>query len=614
MRFLIGFIFVISSALVFAQPEDAIKKTIDGKQYYVHTVAQGNTLYGIHQIYKTDLEKILAANPGLNDNLTIGQQILIPIEGEISNNSQVGEYHTVEQGETLYGISKKYSCSVQEIKDLNPGIEEGIQIGQKLKIPSKNENIGEVIQSDPVEEKIPNYQISYEDSLVKHTVLAHETLYSISKRYMVSADTIRALNDIKGNKVKKGDVLIIPVKKVNYSVLEKTIDPIIPDTLSSLVPTELKDEYTVALMLPFMLALNDIEMNKLLKIGQVREMHPTTKIAFEFYQGIALAADSLSKAGLKLNLLVYDTGKDTAAIARIMSKEEFRNVDLVIGPLYKNTIDYTSRRCKEMGIRIVLPFKTDPKVLHDNPLAFKAVTSNMTLLDGSVDYIVQNHANHNIIILKPYLDGDKALYERAKARFNEAISQVPSYNGSIVELSLGSSGGRDLNAHIQKDTTNVVIIPSNDVKFVSGALMRLNSVMNLNPYAKNLKIIAFGFEDWNKFDDIDVRNRNRLNQHYSTYRFADLDGVENVDFIKSFRYHTGVDPTVYSCQGFDIGMYFMGALYLKGTAFEQFLPGYSVDLIQNDFDFKEIAPGSGYENTNVQIIRYQDFELRSCSQ
>jgi LysM repeat protein len=611
MRSLLSVILILFSVLCFAQPEDAVTKTVDGKNYYVHTVSQGNTLYGVHKLYNVDLEKILNANPGLNDNLVIGQQILIPIEGDVQ---LPGDIHVVQQGETLYGISKKYDCSVQDIQNMNPGAVDGIKVGQELKIPSKKVNVGEVIQTDPVQkDTMPSYQISYADSIVEHTVLAHETLYSISKRYMVSADTIRAINGFRGNKVKKGDVLRIPVKKVNYTVLEKTIDPIVLDTAAKVIPTTLKDEYNVALLLPFMFAKNDIEMSKILKIGQTREMYPTTRIAFEFYQGFLLAADSLKKAGLNLNLYIYDTAKDTAKIAKIMASDEFKDIDLVVGPLYKNTIAFTAKKCKERNIRIVLPFKTDPKILHENPLTFKAVTSNMTLLDGSVDYIVKNHAKHNVIILKPYSENDKALYERAKLRFNEAISQVPSYNGTIQELSLGSSGGRDLNAHIKKDTTNIVIIPSNDVKFVSGAFRRLNSVMNLNPYAKNLKIVAFGFEDWNKYNDIDVLQRNRLHQHYSTYRFIDYNHIDNVDFIKSFRNHTGVDPTVYSCQGFDIGMYFLSALYTKGTAFEQFMPGHSIKLAQNDFNFIEIAPGSGYENTNVQIIRYEDFELKPCS-
>lgn len=598
---------MLISCVAFAQPEDAVVKTVDGKKYFVHTVEAGNTLYGIHQLYNTELDKILSANPGLNDNLTIGQQILIPID---LANDQFYQTHVVKQGETLYGISRQHGCSVQDLKNLNPGVEEGIQIGQKLKLP-RPDGVGEVIQTDPVQED-PQFDISYSDSLVLHTVLQHETLYSIAKRYMVSTDTIMALNGMRSTKVKKGNVLKIPVKKVNYSILEKEIVPIHQD---SSVVTDMgvkKGTYKIALLLPFMFAKNDLEMSKTLKFGQVREMYPTTKIAFQFYQGFMLAVDSLKQAGMNLKIQVYDTKRDTNTIAKIMKADKFNDVDLVVGPFYKNTIKYTAKACAERQIRLVLPFKSDANLLHNNPYLFKAVASNMTLIDGSVDYIMSKHAHHNVIILKPFSEGDKALYERAKARFNAGIGNISSYNASIVELSLGSSSGRDLNASMKKDTTNIVIIPSNDVKFVTGAMNRLNKVMNMNPYAKKMRIVAFGFEDWNKYNDIDILHRNRLNQHYSSYRFVDYNRNKGLEFVRAYRSYSGVDPTVYSSQGFDIGMYFLSALYLHGTNFEYALSQHDLSLVQNDFEFQPIASGSGYENMNVKIVQYNDFELIPC--
>ncbi|MEX1001592.1 MAG: LysM peptidoglycan-binding domain-containing protein [Crocinitomicaceae bacterium] len=611
MKNILSVFLLFFSLLAFSQPEDAVVKTIEGEKFYVHTVVEGNTLYGIHKLYNTELEKILAANPGLNDNLIVGQQVLIPIDK--SNASFYGS-HTVEQGETLYGISKKYNCTVSDLKKLNPGVENGLHIGQILKIPKEQK--GEVIQTDPViEKKIPDFNISFSDSIVIHEVLAHETLYSIAKRYMVSQDTIMKLNEMRNTKVKKGDLLHVPVKQVNYKVLHKEVEPIQKDSSTLLGYSERKEVYKVALLLPFMLDRNDSEMSKPIKFGQTRELFPTTEIALGFYQGFMLAADSLKKAGMSLEIFIYDTKKDTAVIASIFEKEEFQEIDLLIGPFFQNCISYTAAKCAERKIRMVSPFKTDPKTLHNNPFAFKPVTSNMSLMEGTIDYIVKHHAHHNIVILKPFSEGDKALFESAVQRFNAAIDTLDEvYNTEIVQLSLGSSSGRDLNAQLKKDTVNIVIVPSNDVKFVSGAMNRLNQVMNFNPYAKKMRVIAFGFEDWNKHDDIDVLHRNRLNQHYSTYRFVDYNTDNGLKLVRAFRKQNGVDPTVYSTQGFDIGFYFLSALHKYGTNFETFLKHHQLELVQNDFYFQQIAPGSGFENKSVSIVRYENFELIACPQ
>lgn len=609
-------LFILLIGQAYAQPENVQVETKDGKKYYVHIVEKGNTLYGIHRLYNVELDQILAANEGLDNNLTLGQKIYIPIP---VSNEQYYDSYIVKQGETLYGISKKFDCSVADLKELNDGLTDGLQPGQVLTVPkaANQSKPGEVIQTDPVVKPTQTeteYNVSLQDSIIKHTVLKHETMYSISKRYMVSQDTIVALNNLTSIKVKKGDVLLIPVKKVNYEVVEKDLSQLDGQPQDSLSlgrdTTLLKDVYNVALFLPLMLDLNEREMSKPLKLGQVRELYPTTKISFEFYQGFLLAADSLSKAGLNVELYIYDTKRDTNTIAKYMNQDEFKAMDLVVGPLYRNTIDYAVNACKERGIRIVLPFNSDSDVLYQNPYVYKGVASNMTLLDGIVDYIIENHSQHKIILIKPTAAADLTLFERVRDRYNERIQSVSgAYSMKIVETSIGSSSGRDLNGVIDKDSTNVIIIPSTNLKFVARSMSTLNQMLNMNPYAKNLKVISFGLEDWNKYDDLDLKYRNRTYQHYASYRFIDYNDPQAVELNKSFRTSYGTDPSIYAVQGFDFGMYFMSALKLYGTNFDLAIDGHRMDLVQNDFKFRLIQQGSGRENQKVVIVRYNNFKL-----
>lgn len=615
-HYLLAFLFfLITPSLTFAQPEGAVVETINGKKYYVHIVEQGNTLYGIQNLYKVKMETILAANPNLSDNLIIGQKILIPVD-PTTPVTQSGT-HTVQGGETLYGISKKYSCTVAELQTLNPGISEGISIGQQIKIPLKESNqTTEVIQSDPTTTAF-TYDISYKDSLVRHTVLDQETLYSISKRYMVSTDTIQKLNNLNGAKVKKGDVLLIPVKKVNYQVIEKEIvhlnsDTIIPTDTNNII---VRDEvYTVALLLPLMLNLNDAEMGKPLKLDQIRELYPLTKMAFEFYQGFVFAADSLQMAGLSVDIYVYDTKKDSLTVLKIFENEEFKSMDLVVGPMYQIETNLTAQLCGERNIPLVLPFKVDAAVVIKNPSVYKTVASNMTLMDGAVDYILENHAHHNVMIVKPTSTSDIAIFDRTRERFNSKIGSIPgAMNPQIVEVTSGGNSGKDMDVYIKKDTTNIIIVPSENIKFVAGIMMRLNSVINSNGRASKMRIVVFGIEDWNRYEDLDVQHKNRLYQHYASYRFVDYNQGKGLTFVKAFRNRFGTDPTLYSTQGFDVGMYFLGALHLYGKNFNPFLKNYQIELVQNDFDFQPVADGSGSENMRVCIAMYRNYKLVQMS-
>jgi membrane-bound lytic murein transglycosylase D len=47
--------------------------------------------------------------------------------------------HTVSSGETLWGIARKYDCTIRDIRELNSlGSSSRIRPGQKLRIYSRN--------------------------------------------------------------------------------------------------------------------------------------------------------------------------------------------------------------------------------------------------------------------------------------------------------------------------------------------------------------------------------------------------------------------------------------------------------------------------------------------
>ena len=184
---------------------------------------------------------------------------------------------------------------------------------------------------------------------------------------------------------------------MNYEIVQKDLSELVAQdsSIQFMKESAFKETYNIALMLPLMLEKNEREMSRPLKIDQIREMYGTTKIAFDFYQGFLLAADSLTGAGVSVNIYVYDTKRETSTIKKYFNQPEFQTMDLVVGPLYRRTISYTAKLCAKRKIRIVLPFSSDADVLYQNPYVYKGVASNMTLLDGSVDYILENHEKHN---------------------------------------------------------------------------------------------------------------------------------------------------------------------------------------------------------------------------
>jgi len=107
----------------------------------IHTVAAGETLYSISRQYAVSVDEIKAANPGLG-TLSVGQVIKIPVKaGQSAAPAQVApantSKYTVKAGDTFYSIATANKISVDQLKQLNPGIAASLTIGQVINVPAK---------------------------------------------------------------------------------------------------------------------------------------------------------------------------------------------------------------------------------------------------------------------------------------------------------------------------------------------------------------------------------------------------------------------------------------------------------------------------------------------
>jgi LysM repeat protein len=103
---------------------------------FEYTVEWGDTLYSIARRYGTTVEAIVALNGLQNASyISVGQVLKISGTASPTTPSTGGEY-TVQAGDTLYSIAIRYGTTVAAIQSangiVNPSL---IRIGQKLIIP-----------------------------------------------------------------------------------------------------------------------------------------------------------------------------------------------------------------------------------------------------------------------------------------------------------------------------------------------------------------------------------------------------------------------------------------------------------------------------------------------
>lgn len=111
--------------------------------------------------------------------------------------------HKVAKGETVADIAKKYKVTPYDIYRLNPDSKNGVKENSIILVPNetKPENAKPVAEKPT---KIAN---------TEHTVVAKESLYSLSKKYGVTVDEIKKANGTSvDNGLQIGQKVIIPIK------------------------------------------------------------------------------------------------------------------------------------------------------------------------------------------------------------------------------------------------------------------------------------------------------------------------------------------------------------------------------------------------------------------
>jgi LysM repeat protein len=155
-----------------------------------YKVQQNDTLYGLSKKFDSSVNEIKAVNSLKDDTILTGQKLIIP------NPSTLPTHHTVKKGETVYSISKQYQMNIDDLVNENNIKNNHIYIGQKLNLSfSEKERQAEMGISE------------------FYTVVTGDTLWSISKRFDVPFLTLKKKNQFVKDHVLVGQKLFIPGQK-----------------------------------------------------------------------------------------------------------------------------------------------------------------------------------------------------------------------------------------------------------------------------------------------------------------------------------------------------------------------------------------------------------------
>lgn len=664
------FMFFIAAA--YGQPvpvEKSVEKiTENGMVFYLHKVVAGQTLYSISKVYNVDQEDIIKYNPDiLTAGLLAGNKIKIPDTAKsVSVAEPVVKYthqpdtngfltHIVVAGETFFGIARKYNLTTVEVLNANPEIldTESLSVGQKIRIPMQ------VVVGDPVTEVVQEI-----DTVIIHTVQRGESLYGIARQYKTSTDSIISWNpEFLTTPIKRGDevrilvrmkkpVTVIEPPKTQYDTILHQIqdnetmwglarkynttvskilelNPELEDGLkqgyfiyipvpATVKPVTDKDvpgvgceysrfrsKYKVALMMP--LYLDEIDMIHIPTAGyddKVRKPFFKPFSFVEFYQGVIIAVDSLRRVGLSVDLYVYDTANDSNKVKLILAKPEMEFVDMIIGPFFTDNYNIVSRFAERNNIKLISPFARNRELLHNYSNVFQMNAFGETKFRELANHISAAYHEPNILMVISNSEEDKILAGAFKEQL-DANFTIQAHRPHYVQQIYTEGGVAGVSRRLDATKHNII------VNLITGESMVSNYVSNIAKMTDNFEVTMFGIPEWKNYRTFDLADLINVNMHLFDNNFVDYRDPATKIFLKEFRrrYHGDPDETNYAFFGYDIGLYFLQALHEFGLDFENCIDRIELMPTSAGFSWRQIN-GKGYENTWLNLYRYDGFDLK----
>lgn len=619
----------------------------ESKSENEHVIQPGQTLYGVSKMYNVNIEDLCNANPGLSTtNFKVGDVIVIPATrvSDTPNEVRNGKTHIIQQGETLYRLSKMYDVTTDEICNANPGLSiSNFKIGEAIVIPAKQED---EIKKQDAQNVIANEEVLTTDGeqkeeeneqavVITHKVLRNENIESICERYNITKEELLNANPIlKEKNLKRKMILNIPVSSANDEKETKTEEVAEEVTIKEEVTTNeeqatdneegaieeeevaVDDEDNYIHIEPVEIeeerikqgAFNDDKVvNVAVILSFLLDSYAPNEQErlIEYYQGFLMAVEQLKREGHSFVINTFDAGHKDGSLDSLLTSGALDEVELIIGATYAKHNKELAKYAKERKIPLIIPLATKKDEAIDNPMVYIVNGVQQYILPQVSKSFVETFPNANVLFVEDEKSDKKEFIKSLTAQLDQ--NGIPHTTLPLSEITDEEMVIPALSKVKQNDKELIVIPTSSSATMLKTLMPALLEAKSIDSTQIG-KFKLFGYPEW----QIHANATRELMYEIDTYIYATFYSHYSLPRVAQFLeeyigwYNVGIKNLYprFCMLGYDTGYFFLRAASLYGNDMHEKINETTFDPVQSDFRMERISENDGFVNNSYFFIHY----------
>ena len=631
-----------------------------------HTVVAKENPTTIAKKYGVSVDELIKQNPKIKDGkIDIGDVLIIPDKQkntqkteekkeekkedkkstEKKSNQKLGKIY-LQPKQTIYGITRQYKISEEELRRLNPNLESHMKVGEALVLPedkikkygdkATQQEVVDTPKKDREEEK-KTQMLASEDGA--YVVQPKDTYYGITRKFNISQSDLFALNSgLEQRGLRSGDVIIVKNVESSKSVATTTKDTSEKNTKpkeeKNTPPKEVKtktysvEEYVThevkkgesafGIVNKYNITYdqlaemngglpNGIKQGMVLNIKKVNRQYVKAdddvfsialilpfgfdtndtkyrNLSADFLIGAKLATERGMRDGKKISINVIDAENENS-FKNNLAQINKTNTDLIIGPFFKSNVVEVLEYVKNEKIPVVAPFAHTEDLYKYNNLVI-VEPGNRVYAERIVREVKNAHSKEKVFIVGEENDPEVIFLKEQLTKELSKTEIVVVSSPSGIELEQNMVTGQSLPA---------VVILANDNSTVGAGFAK--KIIELAKQTDGIKAFSMYYHpDFEK----NVDPLSKANLVYLMDRKINTDGDFEKEVLAEFKKEYCRTPSKYTIIGFDV-VSDMLARESKGEVLRNMSKVQT--QLATKFEYIRTKRNGAFVNTGFRVVR-----------